>query len=97
MRMISPGDYELPKGHTVVKMGSYISIKPIVDRCRKPDDHRCIECAHRISGRWSLNVWYKTFVCEEKPKRNSDGSVKEGLFYAVKDFDGKGCLMFKKK
>ena len=94
MMKISPGEYELPEGHTATRMGKYLIVRPLTSHVA---DHVCLLCKNRVEGKWMDRQWFRSFVCEKKPKLRSDGSVKKGLFYAVKDYGGKDCPMFKKR
>ena len=93
--VLQEGEYTIPPGYTIKKVGGVIRVYKSASKCLGPNDHRCKDCAHYVEG-YSLNSgWYKTKVCELQPKRPSkDG--KRMLYKAAKKY-GKPCDKFELK
>lgn len=96
MEEIKEGIYLIPDNlRAIIKDGG----KTLVVQKRKgrnpylkEGEYRCKDCTHRIKGypyKSEKTRWYKSFVCEMKPKG-------EDCFYGCKDY-GKPCEHFNLK
>lgn len=96
MKEIKEGMYLIPDNlRAIIKNGGKtLVLQPRKGRNPnlKEGEYRCKDCTHRIKGyvyKSEKTRWYKSFVCEMKPKG-------EDCFYSCKDY-GKPCEHFNLK
>lgn len=93
--LLLPGEYIIPDGHTVIRKGLNVTIRPI--RRKTITDSRCEDCQHFGCGKATRGGW-RTTVCFERPKSTPPSKYdSEPLYYHVSPKDGKRCPMFEPK
>ena len=92
---LQEGTYNIPNGFTVKVMrgARQIEVKPYSNNRIKPGDYRCRDCKHQIEGPCLANQWWKSKVCEKRPKRVVGQTQ---LYYAVQD-NRFACALFELK
>ena len=97
---LTEGVYEIPRGFKAAIRGGMIEIVKKRPKPRRPDDLRCVDCAHCGNGQtfYSQDSRFYGLVCFKRVKRRmiSDGKVVGNLYYSVSDRH-KICDQFRRK
>ena len=90
---LSEGIYEIPEELTIKILpgARRISVQKKKSKTIAPNDYRCKDCVHQFKGYCTRHRWYKSDVCELKPKRDIPDT-----FYAA-PYNRKACEKFKLK
>lgn len=90
-KTLEAGEYTLPEGYTIERVGSFVTVRPIVKAITSP---RCRDCKHCASGRATANGWTTT-VCLLQPKGRVD---KDGIpLYYHRGTRNQPCEKFEEK
>lgn len=92
MAEITIGEYFIPEGCTVKRVGNTIVVYKKAPRGLPPNEVRCRDCIHFGKGH-TIRPWYFTDVCFDKPKKK-DGKIE---YYFSTTATSKVCEHFVKK
>lgn len=70
MNELQIGEYFIPEGCTLKRIGNTIQVYRKKVKKLKEGDYRCKDCKHYICGHTCLSHW-TTMVCELRPKELS--------------------------
>lgn len=94
MRTIEEGEYLIPNGYSVKRVGDKLTVYKSKRNVLKVGEYRCKDCKHYVKGFSTNSGWYETMVCEENPKRiTNDGRY---TYKAVQKY-GMPCYKFEWK
>ena len=83
------GEYSIPDGCTAKIVGRTVVVYERKRKKLSPTEYRCKDCIHRVEGHSLQHQYYRTMVCELKPKGKN-------LYYGAPLY-GKPCDNFEKK
>ena len=83
MNELQIGEYFIPDGCTIKRVGNTIHVYQKKKDKHKVEDYRCKDCKHYTSGHAGLYYW-TTMVCDMKPKVLSQAMEKRKALH--KDF-----------
>lgn len=86
MSELQIGEYIIPDGCTIRRVGNTIQVYQKVKKKLDAGDYRCKDCKHYVDGHTGLHYWI-TKVCDMKPKTLSRLSERgKALHKDFKDF-----------
>lgn len=98
MSELQIGEYLIPEGCTIRRVGSTIHVYQKKKGKLDIKDNRCKDCEHYVDGHTGLHYW-TTKVCEMKPKtllRLPEKFKDFKLYFGAQKY-GKPCDMFELK
>lgn len=88
---LKEGEYVIPEGYTVKRVGRTIQIYKTLKKTLSDGDLRCKDCQYFIRGH-SVS-YYTTEVCKMKPKKEKNGVQ---YYFAANKYN-MPCSNFKKR